>query len=80
MKSAETSSIDVADQLRRLAKFELISLTQLPATKKLRFLADFSNVNFTILTPVNSSSGMVHLKNGKNLELPGIYGRYILSE
>ena len=39
-----------------MAKFELISLSQVPSTKKSPFLTDFKNIDFTvdpcIITPV----------------------------
>ena len=44
------------DQLRRLVKFERISSTQVPSTKKLRFLNDSHKIGFTedpcIIPPV----------------------------
>ena len=66
-KVAQTSPIDAADEGSRLVKFELISPTQIHATTKSRFLADFSNDDFLMITPVNRPSGMVHLKSGENL-------------
>ena len=55
-KCAQTLPIDAADQGTRMAKFELISLSQVPSTKKSPFLTDFKNIDFTvdpcIITPV----------------------------
>ena len=79
-KVAQTSPIDAADEGSRLVKFELISLTQIHATKKSQFLTNFSNVDFIMITPVNSPSGMVHLKSGENLKLLDTYNPYVRPE